>query len=217
MAPLRDNRSKPQPSQGARNHTLAQPQPSLAGQSNTMAGHSQPPWAEGRNMTGRGRLSGHEPAASAARGVRLDASKTARNHAQCNGRTLVSQQPRRTSSPQYTWGEYPPPRSFGDLWVPRAHTSGGWPGNHVTGSYHVVFLMFWVFPGPLSHESRKLTRTSPDSVFSPFSHVLGSNAPIGTISKRFHRYRPNLSRDPVFTRTTRFRFSNHATWSYDTV
>ncbi len=83
----------------------ATPWPATAtpGQPETRHGRPQPaPVSWGRSMAGRGRLSGHKPAATATRGVRLDDLKTAQNHAQCNGRTLVSQQPRRTSSPQYT-------------------------------------------------------------------------------------------------------------------
>jgi hypothetical protein len=101
MAASPCNRSQLQPSQGARSHTLAghsHAWPAGATPWPAAASPREPRPQHGRPWPTRG----HEPAASATRGVRLDALKTAQNHAQCNGRTLVSQQPRHTSSPQYT-------------------------------------------------------------------------------------------------------------------
>lgn len=100
VAPPNSHRQQ-QPSQGAQSHALAghshtwpagvTPWPAAASPREPRPQRGRPQPAK-RPQTGRDR----DP------GVRLDALKTGRNHAQCNGRTLVSQQPRRTSSPQYT-------------------------------------------------------------------------------------------------------------------
>ena len=65
--------------------------------------------------------------------------------------------------------------------------------SHVIGSYDRVSRYTKVVnsPGP-----------SRIQFFPVFTHF-GSNAPMCVLSKRFHRYRPNLSRDPVFIRSTR--------------